>query len=158
MRKLLVIGALIGAMLAMPLQAAIEFWEFDTPSQEARFKALSEELRCLVCQNQNIADSNDELAVDLRREIHEMITSGLSDREIIDFMVKRYGDFVLYRPPVNNATLALWYGPGVLFLLALFFLVYFVRNRQRGNSDSLSNEEQQRLHDLVDNNNEESKS
>ena len=78
------------------------------PVAEKRLLALSEELRCLVCQNQNIADSNAELAQDLRREIRGMIAAGKSDKEIIDFMVVRYGDFVLYRPPVQGNTLLLW--------------------------------------------------
>ena len=77
----------------------------------ARLKKLSEELRCLVCQNQTLADSNAELAVDLRRQVETMITAGRSDREIRDYMVERYGDFVLYRPPVQGNTLALWLGP-----------------------------------------------
>ncbi|MCH2219517.1 MAG: cytochrome c-type biogenesis protein CcmH [Dechloromonas sp.] len=80
----------------------------DDPVAEKRLTKLSEELRCLVCQNQNIADSNAELAQDLRREIRGMIKEGKSDKEIIDFMVARYGDFVLYRPPVQGNTLLLW--------------------------------------------------
>lgn len=77
----------------------------------ARLKKLSEELRCLVCQNQTLADSNAELAVDLRRQVETMISAGRSDREIRDYMVERYGDFVLYRPPMQGNTLALWLGP-----------------------------------------------
>ncbi|MEN9774113.1 MAG: hypothetical protein RL322_1183 [Pseudomonadota bacterium] len=77
----------------------------------ARLKKLSEELRCLVCQNQTLADSNADLAVDLRRQVETMIASGRSDREIRDYMVDRYGDFVLYRPPMQGNTLALWLGP-----------------------------------------------
>jgi cytochrome c-type biogenesis protein CcmH len=77
----------------------------------ARLKKLSEELRCLVCQNQTLADSNAELAVDLRRQVETMISGGRSDREIRDYMVERYGDFVLYRPPMQGNTLALWLGP-----------------------------------------------
>lgn len=82
----------------------------DTAEQQ-RLKKLSEELRCLVCQNQTLADSNADLAVDLRRQVESMIASGRSDREIRDYMVQRYGDFVLYRPPVQGNTLALWLGP-----------------------------------------------
>jgi cytochrome c-type biogenesis protein CcmH len=99
------------------------------PVAEKRLLALSEELRCLVCQNQNIADSNAELAQDLRREIRGMIKEGKSDKEIIDFMVVRYGDFVLYRPPVKGTTLLLWGGPVVLLVLGIFILVRYQRRR-----------------------------
>lgn len=99
------------------------------PVVEKRVQSLSEVLRCLVCQNQTIADSNAELAVDLRREIRTMIKDGKSDKEILDFMVARYGDFVLYKPPVKNTTLLLWAGPIVLLLLGLFLLQRYIRQR-----------------------------
>lgn len=99
------------------------------PVAEKRLQALSAELRCLVCQNQTIADSNAELAVDLRREIRGMIAAGKSDKEIIDFMVVRYGDFVLYRPPVKGITLLLWGGPIALMLVGLFALIRYLRRR-----------------------------
>jgi cytochrome c-type biogenesis protein CcmH len=101
------------------------------PVAEKRLQGLSEELRCLVCQNQNIADSNAELAQDLRREIRGMIQAGKTDKEIIDFMVTRYGDFVLYRPPVKGITLLLWGGPIALLLLGLFALQRYLRQRAR---------------------------
>ena len=99
------------------------------PVAEKRLTKLSEELRCLVCQNQNIADSNAELAQDLRREIRGMIKEGKSDTEIIDFMVARYGDFVLYRPPVQGNTLLLWVGPIALLIFGLATLVAYQRRR-----------------------------
>lgn len=99
------------------------------PVAEKRLLKLSEELRCLVCQNQNIADSNAELAQDLRREIRTMIGDGKSDKEIIDFMVVRYGDFVLYRPPVKGTTLLLWGGPIALLVFGIFILVRYQRRR-----------------------------
>lgn len=99
------------------------------PIAEKRLQGLSEELRCLVCQNQTIADSNAELAQDLRREIRGMIRDGKSDREIIDFMVVRYGDFVLYRPPVKGITLLLWGGPIALLLSGVFVLFRYLRRR-----------------------------
>ena len=101
------------------------------PVAGKRLQGLYEELRCLVCQNQNIADSNAELAQDLRREIRGMIQAGKSDKEIIDFMVTRYGDFVLYRPPVKGITLLLWGGPIALLLLGLFALQRYLRQRAR---------------------------
>ena len=99
------------------------------PVAEKRLQKLSEELRCLVCQNQTIADSNAELAQDLRREIRGMIGDGKSDKEIIDFMVVRYGDFVLYRPPVKGITLLLWGGPLALMLLGIVALIRHLRRR-----------------------------
>lgn len=99
------------------------------PVAEKRLQALAAELRCLVCQNQTIADSNAELAVDLRREVRTMIQAGQSDQQIIDFMVQRYGDFVLYRPPVKGLTLLLWGGPIALLLLGVFGLIRHLRRR-----------------------------
>ena len=99
------------------------------PVAEKRLQGLSEELRCLVCQNQTIADSNAELAQDLRREIRGMIKDGKTDKEIVNFMVDRYGDFVLYRPPVKGITLLLWGGPIALMLLGLFILLRYLRRR-----------------------------
>ena len=105
------------------------------PVAEKRLQVLSEELRCLVCQNQTIADSNAELAQDLRREIRGMIKDGKSDKEIIDFMVARYGDFVLYRPPVKGITLLLWGAPIALMLLGLFILQRYLRRRAKRMTD-----------------------
>ena len=118
-----------GSTAAVAASSATEAALAADPVAEKRLLKLSEELRCLVCQNQNIADSNAELAQDLRREIRTMIGAGKSDREIIDFMVVRYGDFVLYRPPLKGATLLLWGGPLVLIALGLFALVRYQRRR-----------------------------
>ena len=93
---------------------------FETQQQEDRFNVLTQELRCLVCQNQNLADSDAQLAHDLRAEVHEMLIAGKTDDEIKQFMVERYGDFVLYRPPVQQNTYLLWLAPlGLLFIGAL---------------------------------------
>lgn len=89
------------------------------PALEARVLKLSAELRCLVCQNQTIADSNAELAVDLKKQVREQLAAGRSDQQIIDYMTERYGDFVLYRPPVKGSTLLLWGGPALLLLIGL---------------------------------------
>jgi cytochrome c-type biogenesis protein CcmH len=101
------------------------------PALEAQVMQISAELRCLVCQNQTIADSNADLAVDLRRQVREMLSAGQTEAQIIDYMTARYGDFVRYRPPVNNSTALLWYGPGVLLVLALATLVLVLRRRAR---------------------------
>ncbi|MGF1548549.1 MAG: cytochrome c-type biogenesis protein CcmH [Thiotrichales bacterium] len=100
---------------------------FASATEEARFKDLIAELRCLVCQNQNLADSDAELARDLREEVHRMLREGKSDAEILDFMVVRYGDFVLYRPPVQSNTLLLWIGPFVILAVGLLTAIIFVR-------------------------------
>lgn len=122
---ILVLTLLLSAGLA---SAAIESLEFKTIDQEEIYKDLIDELRCLVCQNQNLADSDAELAQDLRKQVYEMITEQGSDKkEIVDYMVARYGDFVLYRPPVKGNTLMLWLGPLVLLLLGLFVAVRVVR-------------------------------
>ncbi len=123
------IFALFFASTATAVDSATEAALATDPVAEKRLQHLSEELRCLVCQNQTIADSNAELAQDLRREIRGMIAAGKSDKEIIDFMVVRYGDFVLYRPPVKGITLLLWGGPVALMLLGLFALVRYLRRR-----------------------------
>jgi cytochrome c-type biogenesis protein CcmH len=125
----LVFALFAGSTAAVAASSATEAALAADPVAEKRLLKLSEELRCLVCQNQNIADSNAELAQDLRREIRTMIGAGKSDKEIIDFMVVRYGDFVLYRPPVKGATLLLWGGPVVLLVLGLFILVRYQRRR-----------------------------
>lgn len=113
------------------------------PVAEARLMTLASELRCLVCQNQTIADSNADLAVDLRNEIREKIESGMSDAEIKDFMVARYGDFVLYRPPLKNTTLFLWIGPFLLLSVGGGILYFTLRQRrQRAAEPELSRDEQ----------------
>lgn len=116
---------------------------------------LTEELRCPKCQNQNIADSNAPIANDLRREIHRMLDEGQSDEQIVDFLVTRYGDFVMYRPPLTAKTLLLWFGPAALLLLALLVVLNIVRRRRQAASAptvtaELSDAERQRLSQLLD--------
>ncbi len=120
--------ALLGAI--MNVQAANDLLEFDDPRQEQRYEELLEEIRCLVCQNQSLADSNASLAQDLRLEVHEQMVAGKSNDEIIDFLVSRYGEFVLYRPLFNYRTLLLWLGPLVLFICAAMFVFRVVKSRK----------------------------
>ncbi len=101
------------------------------PVAEARVQKLSEQLRCLVCQNQTLADSHAELAEDLKNQVREMVLKGLSDREIIDYLVARYGDFVLYSPPVRATTWLLWGGPFLLLAAGLGLLAHRLRSRPR---------------------------
>ncbi|NOT22986.1 MAG: cytochrome c-type biogenesis protein CcmH [Nitrospiraceae bacterium] len=122
----------------------------ENPQVEARLKALAVELRCLVCQNQTLADSNAPLAEDLRREVREMIVKDMSDKEIIDFLVTRYGDFVLYRPPLKTSTTLLWVGPFLLLIGGATALVFALRRRQRKLTEvSLSEAEHNRVAQML---------
>ena len=103
------------------------------PAIEARMMVMAEELRCLVCQNQTLADSHSGLATDLRQEMREMLASGKTDKEVMDFMVSRYGDFVRYRPPFKESTAFLWLGPFALLLIALFVLYRFFKKPEQEN-------------------------
>jgi cytochrome c-type biogenesis protein CcmH len=123
-------AALAALLLASPLFAQEPF-DFESPEQEARFQELTLELRCAVCQNQNLADSDAPLAQDLRQEIYDMMLAGQTDDEIKAFMVDRYGDFVLYRPPMKGNTLALWVLPAVLLGIGALAVFFTVRKRNR---------------------------
>jgi cytochrome c-type biogenesis protein CcmH len=113
------------------LASAIEPYPFESEVQRKRFQALAEELRCTVCQNQSLADSDAPLASDLRDEVFRMLSDGRSDMEIRSFMVERYGNYVLYRPPVVGHTLLLWGGPIVLLLVGLVAAVFVIRKRRK---------------------------
>ena len=122
------------------------------PALEKRVMALSEELRCLVCQNQTIAESHAGLAVDLKNQIREQMAAGKSDQAILDYMVARYGDFVLYRPPVKATTVLLWFGPFALLAGALGFLLYNIRRRrtmQLQKNNELTENERARAQRLI---------
>lgn len=135
------------AFMALPAAfAAIEERQFDTPEQEERYKRLSAELRCPLCLNSNLAGSDAPIAADLRQQIYEQIMAGRSDEEIIAFMSERYGDFILYRPPVTPGTYLLWFGPPLL-LLAGFLIARRVMKRSQESAEDadLSLEEQRKL-------------
>lgn len=106
------------------------------PEQEARMMAIASELRCLVCQNQTIADSHSGLATDLRQEIREQLQRGQSEQQIRDYMTARYGNFILYRPPVDRSTALLWFGPALLAVGGLAFLWWTLRRRARMQADA----------------------
>lgn len=124
----------------------------DDPVLEARVMAIAEELRCLVCQNETIAASHADLAVDLRRQIRLKLVEGQSPQQIVDFMVERYGDFVRYRPPLKASTVLLWVGPFVLFVLAGFVLVRNLRRhrRSRAGDAELSAADRAHARELLD--------
>ncbi len=122
----------------------------DDPELEKRVMALSEELRCLVCQNETLAGSQAELAVNLRNQIREQMKAGKSDGEIIAFMTERYGKFILFRPPVDYTTYLLWFGPFILLIGALIFLFRYVRTRRELIVDApLTPGERRRAEDLL---------
>ena len=123
---------------------------------EKRVTTLSEELRCLVCQNQSLADSNADLAVDLRNQVREKVQQGMSDRQIVDYMVARYGDFVLYRPPVKMTTLLLWFGPLLLVLIGVAVLYRTVKMRSAADHPQLSDADHERAQRLLRHNEGES--
>jgi len=128
LKKLLLLLCLSAGMA--PAQAAIEAYDFETPQMEADYNKLINELRCLVCQNQNLSGSDADLARDLRRETYAMLSEGKSPDQVVEFMVARYGDFVLYRPQFKSSTYLLWLGPFLLLLVVLFFLVRRLRGAQ----------------------------
>lgn len=105
------------------------------PVLEARMTRITTELRCLVCQNQTIADSHSGLATDLRQQVREMLQRGDSEQQIIDYMTSRYGDFVLYRPPIKGSTLLLWFGPALLLVAGIVTLVVVLRRRSKLSDD-----------------------
>ena len=144
---LLLATALLARAAEAPATAA-------DPVLEKRVMAIAQELRCLVCQNQTIADSDADLAVDLRQQVREKLAQGMSDRDVSEFMVARYGDFVLYRPPVKTTTWLLWFGPFLLLLGGVFFLVRFLRQRQQEHvahvTPALTDDERRQAQALLD--------
>lgn len=152
--KPLLRGLLLGLVLSGSAQAAIDTYEFASEAERERYRTLTEELRCPKCQNQNIADSNAPIAMDLRAEIYRMLEEGRSNEEIVEHLVLRYGDFVRYKPPLDQRTLLLWYGPAALLLGGLGALVLIVRRRRRVDASpqagELSPEERERLATLLD--------
>ena len=136
-------------------RALVETYEFSDPALEERYHALTEELRCPKCQNQNIADSNAPISRDLRRSLHEQLEQGATDGEIRDYMVARYGEFVRYRPRFGGATAVLWLAPVLLLFAGAGVLLAIFRSRPgaggpRGKASGLSAEEEARFKSLLD--------
>lgn len=128
-KKNILIACLLSVSLC--LHAAIETYQFDSPEQEARFRQLGYELRCPKCQNQAIGDSDAEISGDLRAEVYRMLKDGATDDEIKEFMVARYGRYVLYNPPLDKHTLILWFGPAVLLILGGIFVGLRIRQSKK---------------------------
>lgn len=138
MRALLFAAAIMLSALAH----AIDPMPFKDAAEEARFRALAAELRCVLCQNQSLADSNAQIAHDLRREVLELMREGRSDAEVKDFLVARYGEFVLYRPRVEGTTWLLWFGPALLVLAGGVVVAHIVR-RRAGTARAVADEDGQ---------------
>jgi cytochrome c-type biogenesis protein CcmH len=148
MRTLLLCLALLAGSAAFAKEAAPMAVD---EAVEKRMVAISEELRCLVCQNESLAGSHADLALDLRREIRTLIGQGKTDQQILDFMVERYGDFVRYRPPVKPTTWLLWGGPFVLMAGGIGALIVFLRRREKTpEAATLSDEDRRRAAALLD--------
>jgi cytochrome c-type biogenesis protein CcmH len=139
---IIVSAANVYAKEAVPLAA--------NPEMEKKVNNITKELRCLVCQNQTIADSHADLAIDLKNQVRDMVASGKTQKEIVDYMVHRYGDFVLYRPPVKPTTYLLWAGPFILLIAGVTLLMSNLRKRKQEIADApLSTDEAERLKSLL---------
>ena len=149
----LVIGTLLlSALWVTSVNASpVDTFQFKDEATQLRFQILSKELRCPKCQNQNLEDSNSKIAVDLRNNLYNLLQEGMSDQEIIDFMVYRYGDFVLYRPPLKEQTYILWFGPLVILFGFIIGVVFVLRKRGqvKVNEHDLSTQEQADLSDIL---------
>ncbi|GHF77528.1 cytochrome c-type biogenesis protein [Thalassotalea marina] len=150
LRLLFVLSIACGSWLFSGDAIATDTYQFDDEVTQKRYQSLIKELRCPKCQNQNLADSNAPIAQDLRRETYELLQMGKTDIEIVDFMVKRYGDFVLYRPKVSSLTYVLWFGPGVLLVIGITIVVVLSRRRSKNKKNiALTAEQQAKLNELL---------
>ena len=133
-----------------PVLAEIAGFPFETEVQEERFKSLASELRCLVCQNQSLADSNAGLAQDLRSELYEQVLSGNSDSQVINFMTERYGDFILYKPAFKAKTMLLWLSPLLLFIIGVVCLFRFSRKAKQESGNDANEADLQKIRELLE--------
>jgi cytochrome c-type biogenesis protein CcmH len=145
-----VLAALLALAVAAPACAIEPQEQLPNPALEARARTLGQELRCLVCQNESIDDSNADLARDLRTIVRERLTAGDSDQQVLGFVTARYGDYVLLRPPIRAGTLVLWFGPVVLLVAAIIAMMLLRRHRAKAEPAPLSSEEDRRLARLLD--------
>jgi len=127
----------------------LEEFQFDSPEQQEEFRELIAKLRCLVCQNESLAGSQAELAQDLRNEVYEMMRAGRSEDEILDFLVARYGDFVLYEPPLKPSTYLLWFGPFVLIGIGAFVVIRTIQRKKASPEQAVSDAERNRIEQLL---------
>jgi len=148
MNKLMWILFLI--LSSFQVQAAIEIYQFEQPEQEKLYNQMIDELRCLVCQNQNLSASNAALARDLRKQTYQMVVDGQSHAQIVDYMTQRYGDFVLYRPPVKASTALLWFGPIILLFIGVIVLISTLKKRNQVIDAPLSDDQHKQIKKLLD--------
>ncbi|MGR9099366.1 MAG: cytochrome c-type biogenesis protein [Gammaproteobacteria bacterium] len=142
---------MLALLAAGPCLAGVEVREFADPEQERTYRMLIGELRCLVCQNQNIADSNADLAKDLRRQVYEMVRDGKTARDVAEYMRLRYGDFILYRPQFRLKTGLLWVAPFVFLTIGLIAVAFYVKRRQGdAGAMALTVEEKRKIRSLLD--------
>lgn len=128
---------------------AVDYHQLAKPEQQEAYESLTSELRCLVCQNQTIKDSNAELAGDLRRQVYEMLQQGKGKDEILRFMTDRYGDFVLYKPPFKTKTGLLWIGPAAFLMIGLIVVFVYVRRKKTTDVTAISAEKEQKIRSLL---------
>lgn len=151
MRTLFIIALLMLSTGAM----AVDVHKMATPELQETYEDINDELRCLVCQNQTIADSNADLAADLRRQVAEMLAQGKSKQDIIHFMTERYGDFVLYKPPFKGKTSLLWLAPGLFLLVGVVTVFFVIRRRKKPLANAnMDLEQQQKISRLLDEGND----
>ena len=137
-------------LCSIAVASPVDTFVFQDEVTKVRFQALTKELRCPKCQNQNLADSNSPIAADLRREVYDLLQQGKADAEIVNFMVDRYGEFVLYRPKVNSMTYVLWFGPAILILIGVLVVVFILRRKpQVKETQTLSSEQQSKLDQIL---------
>jgi cytochrome c-type biogenesis protein CcmH len=147
-----VLVAMVTFFSSLTMASPVDTYVFKDKVTEIRFNALTKELRCPKCQNQNLADSNSPIAADLRREVYELLQQGKADIEIVDFMVARYGEFVLYRPRVSSLTYILWYGPaGLLFIGAIVVVVILRKKPAKKAQKSLNSKQKNKLDQILKN-------
>jgi cytochrome c-type biogenesis protein CcmH len=141
------ISLIFGLMLSFSVFAAIDAYQFKSPQQEQQYRELTEQLRCPKCQNTNIAASDSIIAADMRKKVLELLNQGQSSKQIVDYMVARYGNFVTYEPPVTPSTLILWVGPALFVIFGA--LVIILRARRRQTEEQMSSQEKLRLAQLL---------
>lgn len=140
---------LVLCLLTLPALAVVEYHPFTDPAKEKAYQTLISELRCLVCQNQTIADSNADLAKDLRQQVYDMLQQGKSQQDVVDFMTQRYGDFVMYRPALSIKTGLLWLGPIAFLLIGIVTVVLLARHKKAAAQTALNSQQQTRLNELL---------
>ncbi|SDY37172.1 cytochrome c-type biogenesis protein CcmH [Allochromatium warmingii] len=149
-RTVLTVLPLVAALLTPPAQSfTLEEFRFDDPARSAEFRDLISELRCVVCQNESLAGSQAGVAQDLRKEVYRLMQEGKSRQEVIDFLVARYGDFVLYEPPLKASTLVLWFGPFLFVGFGAYLLVRTLQRKKAEPEQDLSAAERARLQQLL---------